>query len=312
MPYQPIFRRRTREAPYNTQWSPWTGDLQRGTMKTSTYYDFKDGGQLIIYMNLLTTARQDLISQELLACNRFRQYRVQNNNEPRVHFLLHEEGAADDVSFNQPQPGYSYGNVAMKARSFDASLAQVQRLSVKMQRVCQCLTCPTTVDKNTKGDTGVFWNIGADCIVYRDGNDQINYHADNDQGEQLILTVLVSSPIGGTRKIRIRNKNLLEEFELFLDAGDAYSMDGNMQESYLHSVPRDLKCTGNDATDTKQQRIVIVFRRGNQVIKTNDSGTPVPHLFPRILQPYRFGRLEGLKEGSLYSRTELGNLNAHR
>ena len=83
-------------------------------------------------------------------------------------------------------------------------------------------------------------------VLYRDGRDRIGYHADNDQGEELILTVLVSSAVDATRRICIRDihfktegiKDKDEELELMLDAGDAYSMDGKdiVRESHL------LKC----------------------------------------------------------------------
>lgn len=308
-----IFRKRTRRT-HDTLWFPWTGDLHRPStaVATKVYYQFDDGGQLVIYLNLLSTIRQEQISKELLTSNGFRQYRVQDNNEPRLHFLLHINGAIDDLAFDKPQPGYKYGSVQMKARAFGASFPQVCRLSGTMQRICQANLVAADGTGNCES-TGVFWNIGADCIIYRNGKDQINFHADDDQGEQLILTVLVSTPLECTRKVLIRNKNGLEEFELFLGAGDAYSMDGTMQQKYVHAVPRNGKCSGSNAAGTKsQQRIVIVFRRGNQVIRTKDSGRSVPNLFPPVILPYQYGELNGLSEGSLYSRTGLRNLHAHR
>jgi alkylated DNA repair dioxygenase AlkB len=304
---QCIIRRRIRQSSEDKKWSSWTGNLQRMKKKARIYYDFKDGGQLVIHPNFLTETWQKQISNEIIASNWFRQYQVQNNNEPRIHFLLHENGAIDNLDFKEKaQPGYKYGSVYMKARAFDASVFYTRQLSIRAQKLCQ--TCCTGMSAST----GIFWNIGADCIIYRDGNDQINYHADNDQGEQIIFTVLVSSPTGCTRKIRIRNKDLSEEIELFLDAGDAYSMNEEMQKNYLHSVPQDKKCTSSSLKDTSQQRIVVVLRRGNQVMQKKDSGKSVFHLFPRKFQPYIFGRLDNLSEGHTYSRTELITLHAHR
>jgi alkylated DNA repair dioxygenase AlkB len=83
-------------------------------------------------------------------------------------------------------------------------------------------------------DDECFWNIGVNPVLYRDGRDHMGFHADNDQGEELILSVLVSSPENATRRVRVREirpkgksaQKGDEELELFLDAGDAYSMDG--------------------------------------------------------------------------------------
>ena len=75
-------------------------------------------------------------------------------------------------------------------------------------------------------------------VLYRDGRDAIGYHADDDQGEDLILSVLVASPVNATRKICIFSKEAHKrkggwcegdkKYELLLDAGDAYSMDGTI------------------------------------------------------------------------------------
>ena len=68
-------------------------------------------------------------------------------------------------------------------------------------------------------------------------------HADNDQGEQVILALLVDSPTTMARKVTIRPFAWLErrdgdkQIELFMQPGDAYEMDGKMRESYSHSVP---------------------------------------------------------------------------
>jgi alkylated DNA repair dioxygenase AlkB len=303
---QCIIRRRIRQSSEDKKWSSWTGNLERTKKKARIYYDFKNGGQLVIHTNFLSCAWQEQLTNELIASNRFRQYQVQNNDEPRVHFLLHKNGATDDVDFTKVQPGYKYGSVYMKARAFDASVPYTHQLSVRAQKICE-ISCT-----GISASPGTFWNIGADCIVYRDGNDQINFHADDDQGEQIIFTVLVSSPVACTRKIRIRSKDQTEEIELFLDAGDAYSMNGEMQKNYLHSVPQNQKCKSTDSKDTSQQRIVVVFRRGKQVMQKKDSGKSVHHLFARKFQPYIFGRLKNLFEGNLYSRTELRILHAHR
>ena len=75
------------------------------------------------------------------------------------------------------------------------------------------------------------WNIGVNPVLYRDGKDKMGYHADDDQGETKILTVVVESPSSPRRvRIKVKGSHELEhgdeELELYLGAGDAYEMDG--------------------------------------------------------------------------------------
>jgi len=127
----------------------------------------------------------------------------------------------------------------------------------------------------------------------------------------------VSSPWGTTRRVCIQSNDGQEQLELFLSAGDAYSMDGEMQEYYKHGVPSDKKSevgeSNNDDDSSKIQRIAIVFRRGRQETLTKDSGEAFASLQPRVFVPYMFGNcITGLQEGVTYSRVELTKMNAHR
>ena len=53
---------------------------------------------------------------------------------------------------------------------------------------------------------------------------------DNDQGERLILAVVIDAPEINIRKVEIRSKD--ETIVLYLQRGDAYAMDGEMQKHY--------------------------------------------------------------------------------
>ena len=55
---------------------------------------------------------------------------------------------------------------------------------------------------------------------------------DNDQGEKLILAVVVDAPATNVRKVVICSDDKEEKIVLYLRRGDAYSMDGQMQENY--------------------------------------------------------------------------------
>ena len=100
---------------------------------------------------------------------------------------------------------------------------------------CQCADParddnPSNSKDNNKSHAS-YWDVGVNPVLYRDGDDGIGMHADDDQGEKLILTVNVKSP-KTTRHVVIRPKNFKNvengdaQLELFLNAGDAYSMDG--------------------------------------------------------------------------------------
>jgi alkylated DNA repair dioxygenase AlkB len=294
------------------------------------------GGTIKIYPNLISHAETSLVKRELFQSGLFRQYKIQTSDEPRAHFLLHED-ATDDYDYENDngndedfetrraeQPGYRYANsIMMKARPL-SRLPRLERLAQELARHCQ-------VPK---------WTIGVNPVLYRDGQDKMGDHADNDQGEQVILALLVDSPTTMTRKVKIRPFTWLErrdgdeQIELFMQPGDAYEMDGKMQESYSHSVPPTSTATttaasssslsslekhtlplirGSNSTSNSNinTRIAIVFRTGDEVRFSNDSGRPCLDLSPRIPRVYTFGRIAGLQEGELYTRTQLFEMGAH-
>ena len=72
---------------------------------------FPRGGTVSFYPNYLQHDTQQSILNELYNGNRFRQYRIQGEMEPRVHFLVHED-ATDN--FDQEQPRYKYRTFHMK------------------------------------------------------------------------------------------------------------------------------------------------------------------------------------------------------
>lgn len=215
-------------------WGPWSDVCTRPEsteVPTFVHCFPHDKGQLCIYANILPSDCQKAVTEELMQCSHFRQYTIQGSPEPRTHFLLHDD-ATEDFD-GDSQPGYGYGNcVRMKSRPLD-TMPHVQMLSTAMEKMCRQLddNC-STADNNAVASS--YWNIGVNPILYRDGRDRIGYHADDDQGEELILSVLVSSPVGAARKVSIRrmhsknggHKDKDEEYQLFLGAGDAYSMDG--------------------------------------------------------------------------------------
>jgi SAD/SRA domain len=143
---------------------------------------------------------------------------------------------------------------------------------------------------------------------------------DNDQGERLILAVVVDAPDTNIRKVEIRSVCDNEKIVLYLQRGDGYAMDGKMQKHYTHGVP-EVKETSKDTGETEKsesesdRRISVIFRYGRKVTYIKDSGKPCMSLDPAFLygvvkKPW-FGGLRGLYEGYLYSRQDLWEMGAH-
>lgn len=237
-----------------------------------------------------------MIAHELVDENShlFRQYTIQGTAEPRAHFLLHEKATYEDFEMSE-QPGYRYGAITMKARPLEL-LPAVQKLSENMLKVCNVNS----------------WNAGVNPVFYRDHKDYIGPHADDDQEEDTIMTILVQSP-EMPRRVVIESSDAEAtyhqegdvQYELHLGAGDAYVMDGAMQQHYKHGVTIDVP--GND------ERIALVLRHGKQVNFRNDSGVSLEgNISPRVVVPMSFGPVEGLVEGDSYGRRKLKELGAHR
>ena len=111
------------------------------------------GGTVRIFPNHISHDRAEAIRQELLTSGLFRQYTIQCNDEPRAHFLLHDE--ATDC-FEDPQPGYGYSSVIMKARPLNL-LPKLKSLAQEMAVLCGVPS----------------WNLGVNPVCMRGGQDKI-------------------------------------------------------------------------------------------------------------------------------------------
>lgn len=305
------------------KWGDWQ-EFHWPRRKKKGLWEFRlhRGGMLKVMPNCIPEERADLVCNEVIKSGMFRQYQVQSTNEPRVHFLLHDNATTD---FEQDQPGYRYGTVVMKSQQL-AKLPLAQSLSHYMAQICHVH----------------HWTIGVDVVLYRGGIDYIGEyvtdphhfpqitthvhpllvgkHADNSQGETNIFSLLISST-KEARKVVIsvdqkQNKKQQgsnvnhdgdEIIELYLTKTDGYHMDGMMQKNYLHEVPRRISQSLN-----KARRVALVFRTGEQKIYNKDSGTPCSSLEPRSRKiQYTFGLVEHLREGEIYSKRSLFAMNAH-
>jgi alkylated DNA repair dioxygenase AlkB len=89
--------------------------------------------------------------------------------------------------------------------------------------------------------------------LYRDGNDKVDWHADDEQ--VLGLTpVIASASFGASRKFRLRRKDRsLKATDIVLDSGDVLIMRGSTQQLWEHEVPRSKK--------VKEPRVNLTFRK---------------------------------------------------
>lgn len=85
---------------------------------------------------------------------------------------------------------------------------------------------------------------------YRDGNDSVSWHADNENG---LGPVIGSLSLGASRVFSIRHNETREVTRVVLDHGDLVVMRGNFQATYQHSVPKTKRQVG--------PRINLTFRQ---------------------------------------------------
>lgn len=135
-------------------------------------------------------------------------------------------------------------------------------------------------------------------------------YIDNDQGETLILAVVVDGPASHVRKVEIQSDLKDEKIVLYLRTGDGYAMDGLMQQNYTHGVPPVAGC--NQECKSDDRRISIVFRHGKKKVYPKESGWPCMDLNrPTGRNPVYHGNIQGLLAGHLYSREVICRIHAH-
>lgn len=91
------------------------------------------------------------------------------------------------------------------------------------------------------------------CNLYRDGNDSVGLHADN---EPEMGPVIASVSLGAERLFRLREREGLVVFSKSLAHGSLLIMAGKTQEYFKHEVPKQRGVT--------QPRINLTFRRIQQ------------------------------------------------
>lgn len=87
---------------------------------------------------------------------------------------------------------------------------------------------------------------------YRDGNDYVDWHADDEEelGEN---PVIASLSLGTVRRFQLRHNTRAEESEIPLKNGDLLLMQPGLQKYWQHRVPKE--------SNLNQPRINLTFRQ---------------------------------------------------
>jgi alkylated DNA repair dioxygenase AlkB len=92
------------------------------------------------------------------------------------------------------------------------------------------------------------------CLLnyYHNGNEGMGWHADNEK-EIITHSSIASVSIGANRKFSFKHKISKEVISVILENGSLIEMKGELQQYWLHSLPKSLKVTA--------PRINLTFRQ---------------------------------------------------
>lgn len=265
-------------------------------------------GNLHIYPNLLSEADTDQYMSNLQAQENLRFYRQYkaNQKEPRYHITVSESEGY----------GYVYAGKSVQMRGL--SPAEIPFLRGIFETVQRGGVVPDNSNQI------LFMNV-----VYMCGKQyHINWHADNNQGEANVLSVVVQSE-GRVVELRSNSQDkngnerpTQETIALYLNKGDAYMMCGDIQEHYQHRVPMMAECRKysnvwpaiKHAAESAPEsaRVSFVFRSIDRRKVRNDSGIPVESLIPKEKKKHYVGQHPSIEEGALHKRVRLCEMGVHR
>jgi hypothetical protein len=201
----------------------------------SVSIDLPQGGTLTLYPNYASSMVCKAVQEEVLGnspedeCGVFRQYKMQNGHEPRLHALVScdpEDKPAPNRSQADSACTYKYHGIHMKAHEHISKYPAMEKLSAQ-----------AAFDSKLASSS---WSVGCDVLLYRNGRDRIGFHADDTQGETVIFCVVALSE--DVRCLQIQPVGLRKDYvdgdyhlKVYAGQGDAYAMDGkeNMH-TYIH------------------------------------------------------------------------------
>ncbi len=183
-------------------------------------------GDLIIIPDFLSTLDAEELYQLFMKKIKWTQSEVfvygKKHLEPRLTAWYGDEGAV-----------YSYAKKKLVPEQWFSEL-------VKLKKDVERMIPGTTFNS-------VLMNL------YRDGNDKMGWHADNEK-ELGLNPVIASLSLGATRFFDLKHKqDSAQKFRYELKSGMLLIMSGKLQENWLHQIPQQRK--------VHQPRINLTFRK---------------------------------------------------
>jgi len=182
------------------------------------------GGQLSLYRNFFSISDSDFYFDRLHKEIKWKQEQIimygKINPIPRLSAWYGDEGTS-----------YTYSGIAMSPSPWTSLLLEIrQQLN----------------DLSGNDFNSLLANL------YRDGNDSVGWHAD-DEAELGENPTIASLSFGESRRFLMKQKgNEGEKLSLDLNNGDLLIMKGATQQNWLHQIPRSRKQLG--------ARINLTFR----------------------------------------------------
>ncbi len=196
-------------------------DLKR---LAGSYHPLPPGGCIVLDECFLPAAQADCLFKQLAGELDLAQRPIQMFGrqvlQPRLT-AFHGDG----------EVAYRYSGQTMAARAWTKGLANIRR----------CL----------QKQIGVRFNSVL-CNLYRDGQDSMGWHAD-DEPELGPNPTIASVSLGASRRFLIKSRDGSQRLEYLLGNGSLLIMAGDCQHHWVHQVPRTARPVG--------PRINLTFRR---------------------------------------------------
>lgn len=183
------------------------------------------GGEMFIHEDFFSEEESNYYYETLLQNIQWQQDEIvvfgKRHMQPRLTAMYGESGTH-----------YAYSGIDMPALSWTKELSEIKA--------------------RVEAATGYTFNIAL-LNLYRDGNDKVGWHRDNEKGMGSTPTI-ASVSFGATRNFQIRVARSKEYKMTFaLPSGSLVLMGGEMQHVWEHQVPKTAKKVN--------ARINITFRR---------------------------------------------------
>lgn len=142
--------------------------------------------------------------------------------------------------YNEPRLTAIYGDDPNKSYTYSKSKRQIIILPTILQEI-----------RDKLYETNKIYYDFVLVNYYRDGNDKIGWHSDDEP--EMKHNSIASISLGEIRKFKIRDKLSKETLQTFqLNNGSLFIMKDNFQDVYEHEVPKQAN---------KGPRINLTFRR---------------------------------------------------